>query len=103
MKTEGRLQQRAYQLTKWLTLILLAVIVAVSIWTPLIDAQVAQRWFSMPNLAWFVPVPVLVIFSAVTLVRGVSRQWNRLPFVCAVMLIFLGYSGLAISLWPDII
>ena len=41
-----------------LTLALLAVIAALSLWTPLAQPQIAQRWFSLPNMFWFPPVPL---------------------------------------------
>jgi cytochrome d ubiquinol oxidase subunit II len=103
MKTDGALQLRAYRITRWLAWILLAVIVVISAWTPLADARIAARWFSFPNLFWFLPVPVLVIASAYLLLRSVSRKEQAVPFLSTLALVFLGYSGLGISLWPNII
>ena len=103
MKTEGSLQQRAYRITRWLAWILLTFIVAISIWTPLVDARIAQRWFSFPNLLWFAPVPLLVVASTYQLLRAVSRKAQAAPFLYTLALVFLGYSGLGISLWPNII
>jgi cytochrome d ubiquinol oxidase subunit II len=103
LKTEGTLQTRAYQITRWLVWILLAVIVVISIWTPLADARIAARWFNFPNLIWFAPVPLLVMASAVLLLRAVARQDHATPFLYTLALVFLGYSGLGISVWPNII
>ena len=103
MKTEGALQLRAYWLTRWLTWKLLAVIVVVSVWTPLADSAIATRWFSLPNLLWFSPVPVLVAASAVLLLRSVSSKAQALPFLATLALVFIGFSGLGISLWPNIV
>jgi cytochrome d ubiquinol oxidase subunit II len=103
MKTEGTLQQHAYRITHKLVWALLAVIVAISIWTPLLDNSIAERWFSIPNLFWFAPVPLLVMASAFWLLRSVQQQRQALPFLMTLTLIFLGYSGLGISIWPNII
>jgi cytochrome d ubiquinol oxidase subunit II len=103
IKTEGQLQQHAYRLTKRLAWALLAVISIISAWTPLLDAAIAQRWFSMPNLLFFAPVPILVAMATYALVRAVNRQRQVSPFLCTLALVFLGYSGLGISLWPNII
>ena len=103
MKTEGTLQERAFRITRYLTLILLGVIVVISIWTPLSDARIADRWFSLPNLIWFSPVPLLVAASTFLLLRSVARRDQVKPFLYTLVLIFLGYSGLGISLWPNII
>lgn len=103
MKTEGSLQERAYRITKWLAWIMLAVIVAISVWTPLTDARIAQRWFSWPNMIWFAPVPLLVVAATTMLLRAIQQKRQVVPFLCTLALVFLGYSGLGISLWPYII
>jgi cytochrome bd ubiquinol oxidase subunit II len=103
MKTEGSLQQRAYGITKWLAWILLLVIVAISVWTPLTDERIAQRWFSWPNMIWFAPVPLLVVAATAMLLRAIRQKRHAMPFLCTLALVFLGYSGLGISLWPNII
>ncbi|EKT4468499.1 cytochrome d ubiquinol oxidase subunit II [Pseudomonas putida] len=103
MKTEGPLQQQMHDLGKPLALVLLAVIGVVSLWTPLAYPQIADRWFSMPNLIWFMPVPILVLVTFYGLLRAVARNAHYTPFLLTLVLIFLGYSGLGISLWPNII
>jgi cytochrome d ubiquinol oxidase subunit II len=103
MKTTGDLQQRAFAVTRGLVWLLLAVIVAISIWTPLSDSTIAQRWFSFPNLIWFAPVPLLVAASAWSLLRALKNKRQIRPFLYTLALVFLGYSGLGISLWPNII
>jgi cytochrome d ubiquinol oxidase subunit II len=103
MKTEGALQLRAYWLTRWLTWKLLAVVVVISVWTPLADGTIAARWFRLPNLLWFSPVPLLVALSAWLLLRSLSRKAHAMPFLSTLALVFLGYGGLGISLWPNIV
>ncbi len=102
-KTEGALHDRMLQLAKPLTLVLLGVIGIISIWTPLTHSAIAQRWFSLPNLFWFAPVPVLVLLVAYWLLRSLQREPHAGPFLLTLALIFLGYSGLGISIWPNII
>ncbi len=103
MKTEGRLQERMHDLARPLALVLLAIIGVVSLWTPLAHAEIAARWFSLPNLFWFLPVPILVLVTFYALLRSVANNDHVKPFVLTLVLIFLGYSGLGISLWPNII
>jgi cytochrome d ubiquinol oxidase subunit II len=103
MKTEGHLQQSAFRITRKLVWALLAVIAVISIWTPLLDAGIAERWFSVPNLFWFAPVPLLVIASALLLLKSVKQERHAMPFLMTLALVFLGYSGLGISIWPNII
>ena len=103
IKTEGELQNRAYKITSHLSWILLVFIVVISIWTPLMDERIAERWFSVPNIFWFSPVPLLVLLVTYLLRRAVGNRKQIQPFIFTLMLIFLGYSGLGISLWPNII
>ena len=103
MKTEGDVQEKAYAITRKLVWVLLAVIVAVSVWTPFIDANIAERWFSLPNILYLSPVPVLVASSAYLLLRAVANKAHAAPFVFTLALIFLCYAGFGISLWPNII
>lgn len=103
MKTEGELQTRMRHITAPLAWVLLAFIAIVSLWTPLTHEEIAQRWFSWPNLAWFSPVPLLVVFCMLQLWRSLRKRAEVQPFMYALTLIFLGYSGFAISIWPNII
>lgn len=103
MKTEGRLHGHMCRLARPLTLALLAVIAVLSAWTPLAQPIIAQRWFSLPNMFWFFPVPLLVAAAGFELIRRVNRTPAAGPFVLSLALIFLGYSGLGISIWPAII
>jgi len=100
MKTEGELQHWARGIARWFLLGLLAFIVMVSIWTPLAQARIAERWFSFPNLLLFSPVPLLTAALALLLWRFLKQGRDVLPFVCAMGLFFLAYTGLIISLWP---
>ncbi|WP_422422508.1 cytochrome d ubiquinol oxidase subunit II [Pseudomonas sp. GZD-222] len=103
MKTEGKLQLQMHDLARPLALVLLAVTGIVSIWTPLAHPEIASRWFTLPNLFWFLPVPILVLVTLYGLLRAVARNAHYTPFLLTLALIFLGYSGLGISLWPNII
>ena len=103
MKTEGELQFRMFHLTRPLMWILLAAIGVISVWTPLRDPAIAERWFSFPNLIWFSPVPLLVVGAALLMQRALARGRSVAPFLLALLLMFLGYAGLAISGWPNIL
>ena len=103
MKTEGSLQRAMHKLAPPLTYGLLVVTGIVSIWTPLAHDDIATRWFSTPNLFYFLPVPILVLATVVGLLRSVKRNAHYTPFLLTLLLVFLGYSGLGISLWPNII
>ncbi|WP_312140811.1 cytochrome d ubiquinol oxidase subunit II [Atlantibacter hermannii] len=104
MKSENPLESRMRALTRPLLLALLAVIAGISLWTPLAHADIADRWFSLPNLFWLLPVPLLVVALSAWLWRCTAdNRSHTLPFVLTLGLIFLGFSGLGISIWPHII
>lgn len=100
LKTEGELQRWSRRVAGRMLWGVLAFIALMSIWTPLTDARIAERWFSFPNLVYFSPVPLLTIVLAATLLRALRRGNELLPFACAFGLFLLAFTGLVISLWP---
>jgi cytochrome d ubiquinol oxidase subunit II len=103
MKTEDSLQKKMYGITyKTLALLMLAIVV-VSIWTPLSYPEIARRWFSLPNLYYLAIVPILTAVLCWKMLTALKNQYERTPFVIALGLIFLGFAGLGISIWPNII
>jgi hypothetical protein len=90
MKTEGKLQEQMHNLARPLAFVVLAVIGIVSIWTPLAHPDIASRWFTLPNLFWFLPVPILVLVTMYALVRAVARNAHYAPFLLTLVLIFPG-------------
>jgi cytochrome d ubiquinol oxidase subunit II len=100
MKTEGDLQERLRALVWPLTLALLGFIVAVSVWTPLTDAQVASRWFDSSFRYRLYPIPVLVAITAFLMYNAAKRKLDTAPFMLCLILILLGYIGLLVSIWP---
>jgi cytochrome d ubiquinol oxidase subunit II len=103
LKTGGTLRARIIELARPLSWALLAVIVAVSIWTPLAHPAVARRWFSMPTLVWFSPVPILVVLAFWKLRQSLRGAPQGAPFVLTLSLVFLGYTGFGISIWPNVV
>ena len=105
MKSEEPLLAKMRELLKPLLLALLVIIAIISAWTPLTHAQIATRWFSLPNLYWLLPVPVLVLLCSVWLWKSTTSKTSlhSTPFVLTLVLMFLGFSGLGISIWPHII
>ncbi|WP_217354754.1 cytochrome d ubiquinol oxidase subunit II [Alicycliphilus denitrificans] len=104
IKTEGSLHDRMVSLARPVTLALLVAIGIVSLWTPLTHPGIAQRWFDWPNIALFAPVPVLVLLTGYGLLRSLrGGDPSVTPFMLTLCLLFLGYTGLGISVWPHII
>lgn len=103
MKTEHQLHRKMCTITVYLAITLLVVIAIVSLWTPLTHADIAQRWFSLPNLYFLLPVPLLVLACAWGIVRSAYNYGHYQPFLLSLLLVLIGFAGLGISIFPYII
>ncbi|MET3824303.1 MULTISPECIES: cytochrome d ubiquinol oxidase subunit II [Burkholderia] len=103
LKVDGELQRKMRVLMKPLAGVLLAVMGVVSLWTVIGLPAVAHRWFGSGNLGWFLPVPILVAACVWGIFHTVKRQHEATPFLLTLALVFLGYTGLVISIWPNIV
>jgi cytochrome d ubiquinol oxidase subunit II len=103
LKTEGELREKAYQLSWYLLFAMLAAIVAVSLATPLLTIQYAQRWFTWPNTVLTAPVPIAVAAVTVLLLKNLAEKRDTRPFLLSLLLFLLSYAGLGISMYPYIV
>ena len=102
-KSSGRLCEWARKMAIRLTLVVIGFMALVSLWVPFLNQQIAERWFSWPNILYLSPVPLLVALTGYGLWRSVQHGRGLLPFLLAMLLFLLGFLGLAISLWPNLI
>ena len=108
LKTEGDLQAHA---VRWARLAWLPVVVGmglISIATPWVSETVRERWFSMPGFIALLPIPLMTV-ATLGLLR-LSLGWKRVlgtlcwvPFALTVSMFFLGFFGLAYSLYPYVV
>jgi len=103
LKTEGELRDKAYHLSWWLLFAMLGAIGAVSIATPFLNIQYAQRWFAWPNIIFTAPVPIAVAGVTVLLLSSLANKQDHRPFFLSLALFALSYAGLGISMWPYIV
>src|SRR5260370_6869821 len=82
---------------------MIGAIGAVSISTPFLHIQYAQRWFSWPNVIFTAPVPIAVAGVAVLLLSSLANKQDNRPFFLSLALFALSYAGLGISMWPYIV
>jgi cytochrome d ubiquinol oxidase subunit II len=99
-RTEGVLQDRCRRHARVLAAVALGFIVAVSVWTPLLNPMFMQRWFTWPGIVLTSPVPILVALVGWAFWRGLSLRHQVTPFLCVQAWFVLSYAGLGISLWP---
>ncbi len=103
LKLEGPLQEWARTFGRYALAVVLVAIVAVSLWTPMAQPAIAERWFSWPNIAFFAPAPILTAIVAWLEWRALNSRSEAQPFVFAVALFVMSYVGIAISLFPMIV
>ncbi|MGZ5875252.1 MAG: cytochrome d ubiquinol oxidase subunit II [Bradyrhizobium sp.] len=78
----------------------LAFIALISLWTPITHAQIAQRWFSWPNIGFLWPVPFVTALIAYRIWQETAGDHDARPFLLSITLFLLAGLGLGISLWP---
>lgn len=103
LKTEGELQRKARGWSRLAVATVIAAMGVVSLVTPWLHAAVAERWFGGTHFLYLWPVPAAAGAAALALWVGVARGWERAPFLLAVALFLLGFVGIAVSLWPNLV
>ncbi|XXQ67909.1 cytochrome d ubiquinol oxidase subunit II [Neisseriaceae bacterium B1] len=104
-KTEGKLQHkaRAWANQAWYPVI--ACLLLISFATPHISHQVFQRWFTLPNMLYLAPVPLLASVCLIYIKLLIKNEniltkniWR--PFALVIVALVLCAIGLGISLFP---
>jgi cytochrome d ubiquinol oxidase subunit II len=103
MKTTDITQDWSKKAIKYMSIYVLFFMTMVSVWMPYIDNNVFKRWFSWPNMAYLAIVPLLVVYAAFMIYRGLKRNVEWQPFVMTILLFVLGFVGLMINTWPYVV
>jgi cytochrome d ubiquinol oxidase subunit II len=103
MKTKGPVAETARTHAVWLLYGVLAFMAAVSLWTPIAIPRIAERWFSLPNILYLWPVPLLTAFTAFIAWRSLRNDGEAMPFIATIVLFLLGFLGLVISSFPYLV
>lgn len=103
MKTEGILRDKAYRISKITAVATLAFMGIVSLWTPFLSPEIAERWFTFPQLLFVLPVPTLVFILAGVLAFGLFKRRDNLPFLATIGIFLLCFIGLGIGITPYIV
>lgn len=102
-KTEGPLHDWARRCARGLLFVVLGFIAVISIYTPLAYPAIAERWLGHQHWISLAPVPIATAVIGFSLWRELRHGTDLAPFIYAVALFLLGYLGIAISLWPNLV
>lgn len=104
MKTEDVTQKWARQVASYVLGIVGIFMALVSICVPFMDPILKDFWFSIPNIFYLLPIPLITagLFALIwyDLHRGTAEYR---PFLTSMAIFFMGYLGLALSIFPWIV
>jgi len=92
LKTEGDLQQWARRKARQFAIGVAAFVAMVSVWTPVLQPQVRERWFGGSHLLWLWPVPLITFALFVLLWRSLASERHATPFLAALGIFAMAYS-----------
>lgn len=109
LKTEHGLHAKAVRWAHGAVWLTGAGVAGVSIATPLVSARIFEKWFTLPELLWTAPVPLIAAALWLWSERVLARMgkgepvahWK--PFAGAAGLFTLSFFGIAYSLFPFLV
>jgi cytochrome d ubiquinol oxidase subunit II len=102
-KLDGPPQEHAFRQAKRAAVATLVLLVAVSLYTPLLANNYWMRWFEMPNVLFSAQVPLLTTILAFLLFRALAKRRDTAPFWLSLGIFLLGMAGLGVSIWPYVV
>jgi cytochrome bd ubiquinol oxidase subunit II len=105
-RTSGKLHANMRRHTKVLGIIMLALLLVVSLWTPTLNPSFSQRWFAWPGILATAIAPILSVVLAFVFFASLRKEegeHDRRPFMCALGWFVLGFLGLGYSIFPMIV
>ncbi|MGH8148605.1 MAG: cytochrome d ubiquinol oxidase subunit II [Steroidobacteraceae bacterium] len=104
LKTDGALQDWARAKARVCLVGVIIGIGVVSVWTALAHPDIERRWFSWPEVTFLWPVPLVTLLLVLWEWRALARPTSEAaPFLAAIGLFVISFSGIAVSLWPMIV
>ncbi|VEG91337.1 cytochrome d ubiquinol oxidase subunit II [Legionella spiritensis] len=103
IKSEGKLQRRMIGYAKGLLVIVSFFLVFVSIWTPLHNEEIFNRWYSFPNILLLSPLPAVTALMIYLAWKNLSQGHEVKPFIFSIVIFLCAYAGIAISVYPYLI
>ncbi len=99
-KTEGEIQEQAYEWAWTAGIGMIVMIGIVSLWTPFLNDVYMKRWLAFPAILYAAPVPLLVIAATYSLFKSLQMRRELQPFLSALALFVFCFIGLGIGFFP---
>lgn len=103
MKIEDITQSWARGIASYVLVYVGLAMAIVSISMPFIDKRIIELWFSLPNFFYLLPIPLFTALGFVLLWKDLKSSNEVRPFFLTIVLFFLSYLGIGISLYPWIV
>ncbi|MTI63529.1 cytochrome d ubiquinol oxidase subunit II [Methylophaga sp.] len=102
-KTENDTQIWARRIASYVSAYVILGMLIVSVYMPLSDARIETLWFSLPNIFYLAPIPILTLAAFLLLWRTIHSSREVSPFLLTMVIFLLGYVGVLISIYPWIV
>ncbi len=103
IKSNKRIQQKMVHAAKGLLVLVSLFLLVISIWMPLHDKLIFERWYSFPNLIFWAPLPILTIIMLIMAWNSLAKGHEWRPFIYSIFVFLCSFAGIAISVYPYLI
>jgi cytochrome bd ubiquinol oxidase subunit II len=103
MKTTDKTQKWARKVAKYVLVYVGIFMSIITITMPFIDDRIVNLWFSLPNFLFLMPIPMISAIAFFKIYFDINRNCEYSPFLLTILLFFLSYIGICISLYPWIV
>lgn len=109
-KSDGHVRLFAAKAIRRSIVLAFLAIVLVSLAMPYTSDAIFKKWFTIPNLYYLAPIPLLCVIFAFIIFRSLKfieqdttykRDW--VPYFLAVLIVLCTFIGFGYSIFPDII
>ncbi|MGD8700842.1 MAG: cytochrome d ubiquinol oxidase subunit II [Desulfosarcina sp.] len=100
MKADGETQEWARGCAKYVMLYVAVFMGLVSLTMPLMNSDIRELWFSLPNFYFLQPMPILSVVFFILLWRDLRAEREFRPFFLTLGIFLMNYIGIGVSTWP---
>ena len=109
MKTEGELQKTSANYGRLAGRVAFAGVLLVCIINPMVNGEVFDRWFSLPEAIVILTIPTFSFLLFIVVDRCFKNmpfeedKYCWVPFIATVLIFFFCFQGIAVSFYPYLV